>query len=62
MSGHYYFVEKLNIVEEQLCKLYCSYGKVSHALKTISLPVDINSDLDQIFPLYLRLTSLIKCK
>ena len=32
MSGHYYFVEKLKIMEKQLCKLYCSYGKVSHAL------------------------------
>ena len=32
-SGHYYFVEKLKIVEKQLCKLNCSYGKVSHALK-----------------------------
>ena len=36
MSGHYYFVEKLKIVEEQLeqlCKLNTSYGKVSHTLK-----------------------------
>ena len=33
VSGHYYFVEKLKIVEKQLCKLNCSYGKVSHALK-----------------------------
>ena len=33
MSGNYYFVEKLKIVEKQLCKLNCSYGKVSHALK-----------------------------
>ena len=33
MSGHYYFVEKLKIVEKRLCKLNCSYGKVSHALK-----------------------------
>ena len=31
-SGHYYFFEKLKIVEKQLCKLNCSYGKVSHAL------------------------------
>ena len=31
-SGHYYFVEKLKIVEKQLCELNCSYGKVSHAL------------------------------
>ena len=27
-SRHYYFVEKLKIVEKQLCKLNCSYGKV----------------------------------
>ena len=33
MSGHYYFVEKLKIVEEQLCKLNTSDGKVSHTLK-----------------------------
>ena len=32
-SGHYYFVEKLKIVEKQLCKLNCSYGRLSHALK-----------------------------
>ena len=32
-SGDYYFVEKLKIVEKQLCKLNCSYGKVSHVLK-----------------------------
>ena len=31
-SEHYYFVEKLKIVEKQLCKLNCSYGKVSYAL------------------------------
>ena len=38
MSGHYYFVEKLKIVEKQLCKLNCYYGKVSHALKaTLSI-------------------------
>ena len=35
-SRHYYFVEKLKIVEKQLCKLNCSYGKVSHALKRSS--------------------------
>ena len=35
MSGHYYFVEKLKIVEKQLCKLNCSYGKVSHAFKEL---------------------------
>ena len=33
MSGHYYLVEKLKIVEKQLRELNCSYGKVSHALK-----------------------------
>ena len=32
-SGQYYFVKKLKIVEKQLCKLNCSYGKVSHTLK-----------------------------
>ena len=29
-SRHYCFFEKLKIVEKQLCKLNCSYGKVSH--------------------------------
>ena len=33
MSRHYYFFEKLKIVEKQPCKLNCSYGKVSHTLK-----------------------------
>ena len=33
---HYYFFEKFKIVENQLCKLNCSYGKVSHALKALS--------------------------
>ena len=32
MSPHYYFFEKLKIVEKQLCKLNCSYGNVSHTL------------------------------
>ena len=32
-SRHYYFFEKLKIVEKQLCKLNCSYGKVSPAIK-----------------------------
>ena len=32
MSGHYYFVKKLKILEKQLGKVNCSYGKVSHAL------------------------------
>ena len=36
-SGHYYFVEKLKIVEKKLCKLNCSYGKVSHALTQIKI-------------------------
>ena len=35
MCRHYYFFEKLKIVEKQLCKLNCSYGKVSHTLKII---------------------------
>ena len=30
----YYFFEKLKIVEKQQCKLNCSYGKVSHTLKS----------------------------
>ena len=33
MSRHYYFVEKLKIMEKNLHKLNCSYGKVSHTLK-----------------------------
>ena len=32
-SGHYYFVEKLKIVEKNLCKLNYSDGKVSHDFK-----------------------------
>ena len=32
-SRHYYFLAKLKIVEKQLCKLNCAYGKVSHTLK-----------------------------
>ena len=36
-SRHYYFFEKLKIVEKQLCKLNGSYGKVSHTLKEIKL-------------------------
>ena len=32
-SQHYYFFEKLKIVEHNLLKLNCSYGKVSHTLK-----------------------------
>ena len=31
--GHYYFSEKLKIEVKNLCKLNCSYAKVSHALK-----------------------------
>ena len=29
---HYYFFEKLKIVEKQLCKVNYSYGKVSQTL------------------------------
>ena len=36
-SRYYYFVEKLKIVEKKLCKLNCSYGKVSHALNRKTL-------------------------
>ena len=32
-SQHYYFLEKIIIVVKNLCKLNCSYGKVSHTLK-----------------------------
>ena len=35
-SSQYYFVERLKIVEKNLCKLNCSYVKVSHALKILS--------------------------
>ena len=35
-SRHDHFFEKLKIVEKELCKLNCSYGKVvSHTLKGI---------------------------
>ena len=36
MSGHYYFVEKLKIVEKNLCKINCFYGEVSHILKAMN--------------------------
>ena len=49
-SRHYYFVEKLKIVEKQLCKLNCSYGKVSHVLKSESLiKIQNNSPSGQMF-------------
>ena len=35
-SRHYYFFEKSKIVEKQLRKLNCSYGKVSHTLKAMN--------------------------
>ena len=35
-SQHYYLFEKLKIVVKQLCKLNCSYGKVSHTLKAMN--------------------------
>ena len=38
-SRHYYFFEKLKIVEKQLCKLNCSYDKVSHTLKIINFTI-----------------------
>ena len=40
---NYYFVEKLKIVEKQLCKLNCFYGKVSYALNKIK-PKENNSN------------------
>ena len=39
-SRHYYFFEKLKIVEKQPCKLNCSYGKVSHTLNEKDEAVD----------------------
>ena len=36
-SRHYYFFEKLKIVEKQLCKLNCSYGKVSTTLSILKV-------------------------
>ena len=36
-SRHYYLKKKIKIVEKQLCKQNCSYGKVSHALKISKL-------------------------
>ena len=42
-SRHYYFFEKLKIVEKQLCKLNFSYGKVSHTLKKFQeIPENLN--------------------
>ena len=38
----YYFFEKLKIVGENLCKLNCSYGKVSHTLKFPKFQLDIS--------------------
>ena len=37
MSCHYYFFEKLKIVEKNLSKLNCSICEVSHALKVNNL-------------------------
>ena len=34
-NSDYYFFEKLKIVEKQVCKLNCSYGKVSQTLKAV---------------------------
>ena len=34
-SRHYYFIKKLKIAEKNLRKLNCSYGIVSHTLKSI---------------------------
>ena len=42
-SRHYYFFEKLKIVEKQLCKLNCSYGKVLHTIKIVELLRQNNS-------------------
>ena len=45
MFRYYYFFEKLKIVEKNLCKLNCSYGKVSHALKVSKIFWDNNKIL-----------------
>ena len=51
---HYYFVEKLKIVEKQLCKLYYSYGKVSHTLKELKSSLSQNNfiKIDLLYILY----------
>ena len=35
ISGYYYLIEKLKIVEKNLCELNCSYGIVSHTLNNL---------------------------
>ena len=45
-SRYHYFVEKLKIVEKQLYKVNCSYGKVSHTLKTELFLISINYRID----------------
>ena len=42
---HYYFFENLKIGEKQLCKLNCSYGKVSHTLNYIKIDRTIRTVL-----------------
>ena len=42
LSGHYYFVEKLKIVEKQLSKLNCSYGKVYHMPLNYDILIALN--------------------
>ena len=42
MSQHYYFFEKLKIMEKKLHKLNCSYGKVSDTLKFVETEFDKN--------------------
>ena len=41
-SRHYYFFEKLKIVEKQICELNCSYGKVSHTLNVYAFSQQIS--------------------
>ena len=41
-SRHYYFFEKLKIVQKNLSKLNCSYGKVLHTLKIRNILLNNN--------------------
>ena len=42
-SREYYFFEKLKNVEKTLCKLNCSYGKVSQTLISFKYKINTNS-------------------
>ena len=58
-SRHYYFFEKLKIVEKQLCKLNCLYGKVSHVLKWIKSYYGLNKIFEFFFEKTLKIQLLI---